>query len=439
MSANKNVFCNTPWYELHIYWDGSFGICCQEAHKIHTDDKKYNIANMSMMDWFNSEPVKDLRTRMLRDLPLSECKVCMMEESHGGNSRRLKSNQKSIIFTRSAFDKSFKQSPGYQHFEYSRKNQGHTNTYPIDLHIDLGNYCNLACKMCYAGASSTIASQNVQWGIESDRKYLGMDWTKNPTVWNNFKQEIISIPGLNNIHFMGGETILTNKFEDLIDTLIENQRFDVCLSFVTNGTIFNSRLVKKFKKFRRVGIEISLETLSEHNSYVRQGTDTSKVLKNISQYLEYCNNSSITVTLRPAPSVLTIGYYDELLQYALDNQFLIKSNLCYRPAFMRIENLPKDVKLLYREKYVKFLSHLDSQYNSKFDPDYNASDPHQHYKGIRDQAEMCLSLLDTDQPADVDTHLQQLVDHCRRWDDVYNLDARTLYPELAEIWDQYGY
>ena len=35
--TDKNIFCNSPWYELHIYWDGSLGFCCQEAHKLYDD------------------------------------------------------------------------------------------------------------------------------------------------------------------------------------------------------------------------------------------------------------------------------------------------------------------------------------------------------------------------------------------------------------------
>jgi hypothetical protein len=32
-----------------------------------------------------------------------------------------------------------------------------------------------------------------------------------------------------------------------------------------------------------------------------------------------------------------------------------------------------------------------------------------------------------------------LVEHCKKWDGVYNYNARQLYPELKEIWDQYDY
>ena len=436
MLANKNIFCNTPWYELHIYWDGSFGICCQESHKLYSEPMtKYNVAAMPIMTWFNSEPVKQFRTQILHDRPLSQCKQCYIEEEHGGNSRRFRSNQKSVIFTKSAFEQSFQQSPGRKHFEFSHDNNGQTNTQPIDLHVDLGNFCNLACKMCNSKARSTIASQQVKWGMVEDKKYLGSDWTRDQRVWENFKQQLLEIPGLNNIHFMGGETLLTDRFEDLVDTMIEHQRFDLCFSFVTNGTVYKPQLIEKLKKFRRVGFEISIETLDNRNSYIRQGTDTAQVVNNIKKYIDNCNNTSITVALRPAPSLLSVGSYVSVLEFALANKLVVKSNICYRPRFLSIEMLPESVKDLYISKYQKFLDSIDGTTEA----DYNASDPNNYRLIAKEQAALCLGLLQTDQPVDSDQELAKLVEHCRRWDLVYKHNARDLYPELGEIWDRYGY
>lgn len=437
MTPNKDIFCNTPWYELHIYWDGSLGICCQEAHKLYqATDTQYNIATMSIQDWFNSEPVRNFRTGILGDDRLTACRRCYTEEDHNGNSRRLKSNQKSVIFTRTAFDASFEQSPGHLDFIKSYQQQGSTDTVPIDMHIDLGNFCNLACKMCNPMASSTIASQQVKWGIESSRQYLGTDWTRNKQVWDNFKQQLVNLPKLNNIHFMGGETLLTDRFEDLVDTMIEHEQFDVCFSFVTNGTVFRPELLDKLKLFRRVGIEVSIETVDKHNAYQRQGTDTNLVLANIKQYQQWCNGTSITVAIRPAPSILSIGYYTGLLQYALDNQFIVKSNLCYNPRFLSAEILPESIKQLYQSKYQTF---LDQLVEIQVDTDYNASDPNNYRLAIKEQAEMCLAVLQTPTPADSEQQLQALVRHCERWDSVYGYDARLLYPEFETILARYDY
>jgi hypothetical protein len=437
VTPSNKVFCNTPWYELHIYWDGSLGICCQEDHKLYKDNNnQYNIANMTISDWFNSEPVKNFRTDIMKHQPLSQCRRCYIEENNQGHSRRLNSNQKSVIFTRTAFEQSFVQSPGYKHFEHSNNHQGHTLTNPVDLHIDLGNYCNLACKMCSPRASSTIASQEVKWGIQSSRQYLGNDWTRDVLVWNSFKQQLLELKNLKNIHFMGGETLLTDKFEDLVDHMIVNQRFDLCFSFVTNGTVFRPELMNKLKQFQRVGIEISIETVDEHNCYQRQGTDTNQVLDNIKKYQQWCNGTSITIALRPAPSLLTIGYYWGLLRYALQNHLIVKSNLCYRPRFLAAEILPNDIKKLYKIPYMQLLQELQ---HIRADSDYNASDPNNYELAVKEQVEMCLSVLDTDAPADSEKELERMVRHCERWDKVYDLNAMTLYPEFFEVLQRYGY
>jgi sulfatase maturation enzyme AslB (radical SAM superfamily) len=429
--ANSAVFCNTPWYELHIYWDGSLGICCQESRKLYAPDSRYNIARMSIAEWFNSEPVTALRQHMLLDSRTDVCSRCYHEEHSGAVSRRQRSNQKSVIFVQ-AFDQSFAQSPGRQHFDA----MGHTLTQPIDVHIDLGNHCNLACKMCNSQASSKIAVQEVKWGIESSKQYVGTDWTRDQVVWDNFKAQLVNIPKLKNIHLMGGETMIASRFEDLVDTLTEHQRFDVGFSFVTNGTSVNPDLINKLKKFTRVGIEVSIETTTPHNSYVRQGTDTKQVLKNIAWYQSHTNNTNISVTLRPAISMLTIGYYSSLLEYAWHNQLTIKSLLVTEPDFLNVSNLPADVKQQYSATFDSMISRSG---HVTVDADYNVSDPNNYQAVIQQQARMCKQLLDTPVDRDSSHNHRLLAEHCQRWDQVYGHNAKTLYPELQNIWAQYGY
>lgn len=432
---DSKIFCNVPWYDLHIYWDGSFGICCSEDHKLYAESRsEYNIATMTIQDWFNSEPVRKFRLDIMGDKALSPCRGCSMEEQHGGHSRRLKENQKSAIFMQ-AFDHSVRQSPSWHHFNHSLINSGHTQRMPIDLHINLGNFCNLACKMCIPEASTTIAAHQVRWGQLASKQYLGVDWTRNSEVWHSFKQQLLGIADLKNIHFMGGETLLTDRFEDLVDTMTAHRRFDLCFSFVTNGTIIRPGLLDKLSKFARVGIEVSIETVTAHNAYQRQGTDTDMVLQNIQLYRKWCQNQSITVSLRPAPSLLTIGYYHTLLQYALAHGLTVKSNLCYKPTFLYAANLPQEVKQLYRVNYERLLDSLDHSAHQ----DFNVSDPNNYQHAVRQEAQMCLEVLSAASPPDAEQQLAAMVDHCRKWDRVYNLNARELYPELESVWQRHGY
>lgn len=423
--TNKNIFCSTPWYELHIYWDGSLGICCQEAHKIY-NSSNYNIATMSIAEWFNSDPVKNFRQQVLAESAVSACQRCYLEEQADGLSRRHRNNQKSAIFQQ-AFEESFAQSPIQKYISIS----GKTQTHPIDIHVDLGNFCNLACKMCNAQASSRIASQEVKWGISSSAQYVGTDWTRDDQTWNNFKTQLLSIPGLNNIHFMGGETLLTDRFEDFVDTMIKHQRLDLCFSFVTNGTVYRHGLLEKLSKFQKVGIEVSIEAVDQHNAYQRQGTDTDLVLKHLAQYKEFANGTNITVSLRPTVSALTIGYHADLLDYALEQGFLVTSLLVNRPQYLDAVILPPDVKAQYLKSYERF--------DITPDVDYNASDPGQLKNNIAQQVIMATNILKRDQPPNADELLNNMVMHCKRWDAIYEYNARILYPELKAVWDRYGY
>jgi hypothetical protein len=290
--------------------------------------------------------------------------------------------------------------------------------------------------MCNPQASSTIAAQQVKWGIESSRQYLGTDWTQDQQVWDSFLKQLLDMPKLNNIHFMGGETLLTRRFEDFVDHMIAHNRLDVCFSFVTNGTTFKPELMNKLKQFRRVGIEVSIETVDAHNVYQRQGTNMDQVMTHLDQYLALCNRSNITLTVRPAVSALTIGYFPGLLEYCLDRNLIVKSLLVNEPQFLDAVILPDAVKQQYLEHYQTLVNRLNSV---QVPTDYNASDPTNHAMIVKEQAQMCMNILSQPAPENAENLRRRMVEHCSRWDQIYGYDARLLYPELSDVWTQYGY
>ena len=393
---------------------------------------------MSIREWMDSDPMRKARTNMFGDAPISFCSGCYHEENYSSTSRRHRCNQKSVIFTKIDFDASYLQSPSLAKFQHSQDHAGEYDGMPIDLHIDLGNYCNLTCKMCKPEASSSIAIQYVKWGIDEAKKYVGTNWTRNDGTWNRVLRELAEIKELRNIHFMGGETLITDKFEDFVDYMIASRRTDLNLSFVTNGTVFRESLMEKLKLFQRVGIEVSIETLTPHNIYQRQGTDNDMVMKHIADYKKLCDNNKITLTVRSAISLLTIGYYHTLLEFCWQQRFIVKSLLCSQPLYLDACILPRSIKELYKSRYLELIDRLQLDFG-KLNLDYNESDPHMIDHIIANQVYQVLRLLDTDPPPDSDQQWQQMASWCRRWDDVHNLDARILYPEFRELLDRHGY
>lgn len=419
---DSRIFCNTPWFEAHVYWDGSLGVCCQERHKLYAESATgYNIRDMSLLEWCQSEPVQQFRSQILGSRPNTACTKCYQEEAAGGISRRLRANLKSVIFTRQAFDASWQQSP---HRERFTPNSAQT---PVDLHIDLGNFCNLTCKMCHAEASSRIAQQQVFWGHADSKRFVGQDWTRDRDTWNRFLDDLLAMPNLENLHFMGGETVLTPRFPELLDWLIDHGRTDVRISFVTNGTRWREDVMNRLTQFRGVGAEISIESVTQHNDYVRQGTDTTQVLQNIARYQAWANDQSHTVTLRSAPQALTMSSYHTLLRWALEQRLIIKANVCMRPEFMQVRVLPESVREQYRVQY----QHLIAQLNDiDISGDYNTSDPNAVEHSVKEQAQLSLGLLSQSAPANQHQLLQQLRQHCAQWDTVGTMQFADIYPEL---------
>jgi hypothetical protein len=292
--------------------------------------------------------------------------------------------------------------------------------------------------MCRPESSSQIASQYVKWGIKDAEGLVGTDWTRDETVWNRVLVEIASIENLNNVHFMGGETLITKRFEDFVDFMIARDRTDFNVSFVTNGTVFNPALLEKLKRFRRIGIEVSVESLDATNVYQRQGTDQQELMRNLESYIAVCDGSKITLTIRPAISLLTVGSYTGLLEYCLANKFIVKSQPVNRPDYLEVCNLPSSIKQLYRDRYQDLLRrhNLDCE---DIGQDYNESDPNNIRSVIRHEIDLCLNLLSQPEPEDMHQRWTDMVRWCQRWDQIHGLDAREIYPEFAELLQSYHY
>jgi hypothetical protein len=98
--------------------------------------------------------------------------------------------------------------------------------------------------------------------------------------------------------------------------------------------------------------------------------------------------------------------------------------------------LPAKVKQQYIKTYQALIAKLDT---IQVPVDYNTSDPNNIATIVKEQAQMYINVLSAPEPDNSDELRRQMVDHCRRWDQVYGYDARALYPELTEVWDRYGY
>jgi len=426
--ANQNVFCNVPWTNLHVYWDGSFGACCSEKHAPHTNLEKYNLKRMTVSEWYSAEPMQLMRAKIKTENPLSQCIGCYREESVGYESRRIKENFKSVIFTEQAFDRSYLQGPMYEIFESDE-----ITRQPIDWHVDLGNECNLACKMCNPRASSRISSIFTKWQLIDQS--ANQNWTQDPVAWQNFLDSIMSVPNLNRLHFMGGEPLLNKRFPELLDFLLENRRQSISISFVTNGTIMNQGLVDRLKRFRSCDIEISIESVEANNHYIRQLSDTDTVLDNI-KLLHAQQTDQFHVVLRSVPQLLNINNYHRYILWAWNMGLPIQGIPLINPRYLQVSVLPFE----FRQTLVQNYQTVKDQIS----PDNIVGLSTGRNVGVlgttlRRECDAMIRMLQQPEPENVAELRVELAKWLQRWDQEFGLNAHDFYPEYREFLDAIQY
>lgn len=384
---------------------------------------------MTVADWYNSEPMQAVRKQITGNTPLSLCASCYSEESNGYESRRIRENYKSVIFTKTNFEKSYQQSHWHNRFENT------VSDLPIDWHVDLGNECNLACKMCNPQASSLIADRYKHWLIDIERR---SNWTNNPQAWVNFVASLDQAK-INRLHFMGGEPLLSKRFRQIIDHLIDTGRTDISISFVTNGTILDQKLIDQLKQFRSFDLEISIESIHSNNHYIRQGQGdiTAKVIDHINQ-LKNQQNDRFHLVLRSVPQLLNVNNYDQYILWAWEQQLPIQGIPLTRPAYLAINVLPAKIRQNLIPQYQQVKSVIQNQSNN-IKTLTNGRDLGRLDLQLVNECDAIIRMLESPEPENAELLRGQLVHWMTTWDQEFNLDAYKHYPEYQEFFESIGY
>lgn len=348
----NKIYCTVPWTEVHINADGTYHTCGAQPNTVTGTDfgAEHNVFNMTVAEWMNSAYQSQARKDKLAGVSSNLCNMCYNEEAVGKSSKRERELHKYPVIP----------------LEYQQSNIVNA---PTSYHISFGNECNLSCVMCGPWFSSRIAAEEKRkgnWTLP-----VKLNWTLDEAAWSMVVNSICDTVNLQAVHVIGGEPLINDRFERLVDQLILSGRTDIYLGFTTNGTVFNHSLLEKLNVFRHVDIGVSIETAGLLNDYIREGSDTQQVLKNIELYLKHRKQGHVYVTLRVVPSALSVHTIDELFLWCIDHQLDIMSNLLVRPNFMAINNLPDDVKEKLLQKFSTWqYSTVDITGTNPRDPNY---------------------------------------------------------------------
>ena len=359
-------YCTLPFVQFSTTVAGNYQACCI-ANK-----QPENIVDVSPMDFFNGEHMKQLRYDMLKegepsDLIKKTCYKCIANEKNSGNSKRLQNYYTTNLDKTNVLQ---------QRTLRKIKENKDIDLEPTDMDSFkikiFGNLCNLKCTMCNPLVSSKIAAEQKRLGT------LPKDW-EGPIIidqsekmdMEKFKDDMKKIlPTTNQIEIVGGEPLLYPKVATFVKWIVDNNMSrHLELRFVTNGMTENFELFTLFKYFRKVTIMFSLDGIGKVDEYIRTGTvweEKVQNMKNIGQIPKVKLSFSTTIQL------LNIGYLHEIHDFVKETfgmQAKLNNNLSF-PVWARAVNVPEEVAENYITKYVdkKFYNkahHMHTLKNSK--------------------------------------------------------------------------
>ena len=312
----SKVFCDKPFNHNYIHPNGKMRLCCTTVQDLPTDNN-YNLfdANKhSINDYWNSNRMKEIRRKMIAGEKIRDCERCYKQEEQGAESlRSTRGMNKYIVGTLP--DGTYQKSAN-------------------SMQIQLGNICNLKCKMCSQMYSHMHGMETKEIG-EQDPKWL--HWVKeqgaNVNNWTNelgikqewyknkeFKLKMFEhiSKNITQLNVIGGEPTLIPEFYELFEYCDQQGTLgSKNVTIVTNLTNTNPRLTKWLPKLKEWTIWASVDGVGERTEYIRYPSNWNKILESLEFYRKLLGDNG-KITLSPAIQLLNIDQLDDIAKWWLD-------------------------------------------------------------------------------------------------------------------------
>ena len=323
--VNKPNFCILPWTHLYYFTDGYVYPC---PSLVNDKSMRLGKCTDSKDALWNSEVLKDLRKKMLKDEFIKPCfKMC---------NGSLNSCKKYV---------------GLESLEHAKetilttKEDGTANYNFINWNLIESNLCNLQCKYCSF--------------------YYSNLWDENKEVRRGLPfNDLIDLYDSNydlvkEIWFASGEPVLQKSTYYFLNRLIKDKRTNVKIRLITNlmkTNYLGQNIFDLLKQFKDVIVFGSWDLNGERGEFIRKNS-SAPVIKNT---IKQINEKGIPFILQSVISIFNIYYFPEFHKEMYEEGLLKKDNIRYynlngphkfRYSILplKIKNKIKDNLLLYKE------------------------------------------------------------------------------------------
>ena len=400
-ATESKTFCIYPFYNINSNTDGSVKLCCNirdNSHVKKNDGTEYNLGKDSIDEIWNSDYLKNTRSKMLAGEKVNDCKDCYRHEELSGSSSRTQSNKQYLHNPKIL--------KAVNDFIITHKvSITHLNS----VELRLGNVCNLACNSCWGYSSSRVNDERMkilkQEDVTSKYRVLWSSelsipddinkWYKNSVYKANI--ETIAM-NLERVYITGGEPTLIKENRTLLQNLIDSGNTNCFISFTTNGTTSDGELLDLLKHFTTSEIQISLDGIENQANYIRYPINWIEFNENVDKLSSMSNVKIVFYTVVSAYNLFSIidilNYVDSLAAQRPISWYPIFLD---NPSFLRTHIWPLNVRKNAIEKIKHCVENLKNlKYYVGTDTfqkiyDYYSNEEYQ-YNGINEFIEFNLLL-----------------------------------------------
>jgi hypothetical protein len=358
--AGSESFCVRLWQHMRIVAGGEARVCCAYLGKsVAQNGKPVSADHQSLMEIWNADTMRELRREMVAGRPIAGCEVCNAIDARGGVSFRTSDN---AAWERDYFND---QRPTIDAMMTDAiASDFYLPKLPTTIEIEIGNICNLKCRMCSSFSSSRIAKDPVhrKWdGLQSAHyddpehdRHAGMVRRVGPI--EKLFDEVTAETGshVRSLYFLGGEPLMVREIPRLLERLVAAGRAQqISLLFISNGTMVPEWLTLA-SRFRRLDLAISVDGYGDQYEYIRYHGHWSKLAKNFGVFKQIPNvYPQVTTTIQ----VNNALHLTNLFRYLDSIEMGFTGYLLHTPGYLAVGALPSSIRRLAAARLKDYAEH----------------------------------------------------------------------------------
>lgn len=403
-----------PFCHVNVKQEGKVSACWRYPDRIG------DYTNESIVQIWNGEKLKTLRSQLLNGERPEGCRSCWDMEDSGVKSTRQQTTEDYNKIT---------------NFEKVQAVIAEDYSMPLDnlksIEVRFDNVCNLMCRHCSPDYSS-VWEVAVKRDAALNAKMIQLGTFRKQETHVKLNDRIIEEIGtlasnLSEVMLAGGEPLYHDKHYKFIESLLPNAT-NIVLSYNSNLTTLEYKgknILDLWKNFKRVLLRVSIDGDKDCYQYVRVHNDLDNVERNIAQVIEL-SNTKVNATC--TTSLLNITRLTSIAEYFLSLGAYFHTSIVQYPRALNPKLLPKALKEKVTREWAEWTADIDANVAKHLKHTRN-TDLEQHKKNIFKFGNQVVSYMNSE---DWNQHWSEFVDYSLVLDRNLNTDIITVYPEFEQ-------